>query len=253
MLQRWKRSPTTHEERLADQFEFCPALAALLRTSGVVGKSGKVFNNLGALSSINTLVTLRNLYLDLKPRRTLEVGLCFGASALLFTGLHRESGNLTNRQHVALDPFQFSVWDDAGLLQVERAGLASFLDFRSTYSCLELPRLLQDGTRFDFIYVDGSHIFEDVFVDAFYSCRLLVDDGVIAFDDCSATDVAKVLRFLRTNLSESLAELDLTQYRQEGQRGLTYRAARLLGKVQLTAFRKIGSPVREWNAPFSDF
>ena len=93
MLQRWKRSPTTHEERLADQFEFCPALAALLRTSGVVGKSGKVFNNLGALSSINTLVTLRNLYLDLKPQRTLEVGLCFGASALLFTGLHRESGN----------------------------------------------------------------------------------------------------------------------------------------------------------------
>jgi hypothetical protein len=36
----------TMKKHLADQFGFCPVLADLLRTCGVVGKSGKVFDNL---------------------------------------------------------------------------------------------------------------------------------------------------------------------------------------------------------------
>ena len=234
-------------------FKFCPELVAMLSDRRITGRSGKVFEGLGALSSFNNLVTLRNLFQQHKPQRSLEVGLSFGASALLMTALHREAGRPPGRQHVALDPFQASVWDDAGLLQIERAGLGAFLDFRPAYSCVELPRLLQEPARFDLIYVDGSHIFEDVFVDAFYSWRLLADGGVVAFDDCADPHVAKVIGFLRTNLSASLEELDLTSYRAEDQRGLSYRAAKWMGKVQLTAFRRVGPAEREWNAPFHSF
>ena len=225
----------------------------MLSTRRTIGRTGKVFEGLGALSSINTLVTLRNLYLDLKPQRSLEVGLSFGASALLFTGSHREAGKPGNRQHVALDPFQSSVWDDAGLLRIERAGLASSLDFRSAFSRIELPRLLEEGTRFDFIYVDGSHLFEDVFVDAYYSCRLLTEGGVLAFDDCSDPHVAKVIRFLQRNCRDGLRELDLEPYRTGIGQSLRYRSARLLGRVQMRAFRCVGKVERVWNTSFHNF
>jgi predicted O-methyltransferase YrrM len=253
MLQRWKRSRRTREERLAKQFEFCPVLANLLKTSRIVGKSGKVFNSLGALSSINTLVTLRNLFLDLKPKRSLEVGLCFGASTLLFTGSHREAGKPANRQHVALDPFQEAVWDCGGLMAVESAGLSGYLDYRAAFSSLELPKLLERRERFEMIYVDGSHLFEDVFVDAYFAIRLLLEGGVIAFDDSTNQNVTKALRFQRRSLQGRLEELDLSRYRPDGQSGLIYQVARRLGRVQLTAFRRIGDVAREWNARFHPF
>jgi hypothetical protein len=74
---------------------------------------------------------------------------------------------------MALDPFQKGAWDDSGLVAVERAGLSDFLDFRPEFSSLLLPRLVEHGDRFDLIYVDGSHLFEDVFIDAYYTSRLL--------------------------------------------------------------------------------
>jgi predicted O-methyltransferase YrrM len=41
-----------------------------------------VFEGLGALSTVNNLQVLRALMLERRPRRTLEIGLGFGASAL---------------------------------------------------------------------------------------------------------------------------------------------------------------------------
>jgi hypothetical protein len=234
-------------------FNFCPELVEMISSRRVAGRSGKIFEGLDGLSTINNLVTLRNLYLDLKPKRSLEVGLYFGASALLFTGSYCEAGEQANRQHVALDPFQSSIWDDAGLLQIERAGLEQFLDFRSVYSCVELPRLLEEGTQFDFIYVDGSHLVEDVFLDAYYACRLLAHGGVVAFDDCSNPHVAKIIRFLQRNCSSGLVELDLEPYRTGTEHSLWRRLARLLGRIQMRAFRRIGKVERAWNAPFRNF
>ena len=232
-------------------FDFCPELTEMISSRRVFGRSGKVFEGLAAVSSFNTLITLRNLYLSLEPRRSLEVGLCFGASALLFTGSYRASGRLPNRQHVALDPFQSSVWDDAGLCQVESAGLAPFLDFRSVYSRVELPRLLEEGAQFDLIYVDGSHLFEDVFVDAFYSCRLLAEGGVVAFDDCSDPHVGKVIRFLQRNCRDGLSELNLESYRAG--RSFRYRFGRLLGRVQMRAFRSVGRSRSRLGRSFPQF
>jgi hypothetical protein len=234
-------------------FSFCPGLVDLLQTRRASGRSGKVFEELIALSTVNNLFTLRNLYLDLKPGRTLEVGLSVGASALLFTGLHREAGKPPGRQHLAIDPFQKSVWDDAGIVQVERAKLEPFLDFRGAYSCLELPRLFGEGAKFDFIYVDGSHLVEDVFIDAYFSCRLLSVGGVVAFDDSADPNVAKVLAFIRRNLRSSFEELSLGPFRADGGRTLRYRAAKLLGKTQLSAFRRTGPADRDWNSAFTDF
>jgi cephalosporin hydroxylase len=232
--------------------DFCPVLTELLETKRAVGRTGRVYEGLPALSTINTLYTLRQLMHETRASRTLEVGLSFGGSALVFCASHKELGHPPEAQHFAIDPFQSTVWDSCGLMALERSELAGYLDFREAYSALELPTLLKEGTRFDLVYVDGSHLFEDVFVDTYFVARLLTDGGVVAFDDSSNPHVAKVLKFVRTSLRRGLEELDLGRYRKKQER-LKYRVARRLGKVQLSAFRRIGNVERVWDADFEPF
>jgi cephalosporin hydroxylase len=226
----------------------------LLAFRHAVGRSGKVFTGLGALSTVNNLITLRRLMLHLKPKRTLEVGLCFGGSCLVFTGSHRDLLAPPVRQHVALEPFQHTVWDDADLMMaVENAGLAGYLNLCPGFSSLELAALVREGRQFDLIYIDGSHLFEDVFVDFYFTVRLLSLGGVVALDDCADPNIAKVLRFVRKNMSRSIEELNLASYRSDGGRSLKYRMAHALGRTQLRAYRRIGEVQRSWDAPFTDF
>ena len=236
-----------------NELSFCPVLAEMVGTQRAVGRSGRVYQGLTALSTLNNLLCLRQLILELKPANTLEIGLSFGGSCLVFASGHRDLGRAESHQHAALDPFQATVWEDCGLMAVERAGLSGYLDFRPAYSSLELPRLVSEGRRYDLVYVDGSHLFEDVFVDAYFVSRLLSEGGVVAFDDSSNRHVAKVLRFIRANLSQQLPELDLAPYRGDRGRSLRYRAARWLGKSQLSAFRRVGAIDRPWDSPFRPF
>lgn len=228
-----------------------PVLEELIRSQRVVGKTGKIFDQLPALSTENNLHIIQELMFHLKPDRTLEIGLSFGGSALAFSQAHKNLGREGAVQHVAIDPFQGRYWDDSGLLALERSGLSSYLDFRNSSSEIELPKFLSSGHRFGLIYVDGSHLFEHVFLDAFFSIRLLTDGGVVLFDDSSNSHVAKVVRFLRTN-GEGLVEYDLSQWRKI-RKPLKYAVARCLGKIQLTAFQRTGDVERNWDAPFHRF
>lgn len=112
--------------------------------------------------------------------------------------------------------------------------------------------MLEAEARFGFVYIDGSHLFEDVFVDTYYATRMLKMGGIVVFDDSTNRHVAKVLRFIRANMQPGLEEVDLTRFR-EPRPSLRYRLARRLGKVQLTAFRRVGNVERAWDAPFHSF
>ena len=234
-------------------FTFCPVLEEMIRTGSITGRRGKRFDELVAISTSNNLHMLRRLQLELKPRRTLEIGLCYGSSCLIFTATHREISGRAAHQHMALDPFQKEAWDDSGLLAIERAGLSDYLDFRPQFSSLILPRLVENGEQFDLIYVDGSHLFEDVFIDAYYTSRLLPEGGVVAFDDCRDAHVLKVIQFIRRNLPAALEEMDLSPFRADQGKSIKYRAARLVGRTQMRAFRRVGTLTRPWNAPFQNF
>ena len=144
------------------------------------------------------------------------------------------------------------MWDACGLAALERASLQKFVDFRGQASALVLPELLEAKAEFDFAYVDGSHLFEDVFVDAYFIVRLLGMGGVVAFDDRSNPHAATVLRFLRRSCQGGLQEIDLSPFRQ-GRSGPLNKLARKLGRVQLTAFRRVGDVERVWNSEFIAF
>jgi hypothetical protein len=239
--------------KTSETLQFCPQLVAMLRDGAISGRSGTIHKISGSFSTLNNLVLLRNLFIELKPKRTLEVGFAYGGSALVFTASHRDSGLVPSRQHTAIDPFQGTIWDEAGLIALDAAGLRGYLDFRACFADVALPQLVAEAAKFELIYIDGSHLFENVFVDFYFATQLLADRGVLAFDDSSDPHVQKVLRFIHTNFRFAYEPIDVARYRSDRGATLRYRIAKILSKTQLTAFRKIGPSTREWNSSLTNF
>ena len=109
------------------------------------------------------------------------------------------------------------------------AVLSDFVDFCEQASTLALPKMLEPEAHFGFIYIDGSHLFDDIFLDPYYSIRLLMMGGIVALDDSTNPHVAKVLKFLRGGSGTGVEELDLTRFR-ERPNSLSWRLGRRLGK-----------------------
>jgi hypothetical protein len=119
------------------------------------------------------------------------------------------------------------------------------------YSCYVLPELARKKNKYGLIYIDGSHLFEDVFVDFYFICDLLTPDGIVVFDDCCDKHVAKVMRFIQRNYSDILREIDLGEF--VGPIPLRKRIARLCGYRQARGFRKTSIRRRKWDARYIGF
>ena len=224
---------------------FCPVLEEMVVSGFAIGQSGKRIST-SSISTTNNILTLRAIHFATRAKSTLEIGFRFAGSGLVFTQTHKDLGAEPARQHVGIDPHQRAPFNNStGLLAVGRAGLDGWLDLREDFSCNVLPALAREGRSFDMIYIDGSHNFEDVFVDMYYSARLARAGGIILFDDSQHPHIAKVLKFVRRNCRDSLQEMTLVEYRSD--RSLKYRLAAALRRTQLTAFRK----VQEMDRPLS--
>jgi predicted O-methyltransferase YrrM len=136
---------------------------------------------------------------------TLETGLGFGISTLFICEAMLENG--PDGRHVAADPFQFSglpshrtMYAGVGLQILEEAGVRDLVEFYAEESQIVLPRLLADGRRFDFAFLDGNHRFEGVFLDLVYSGRLLKEGGIVFLDDTQLSGVRRAVDFCVANL-----------------------------------------------------
>ena len=92
-----------------------------------------------------------------------------------------------------------------------------------------------------------------MFIDFHFGVKLLDEGGVILFDDATFPDVAKVLAFIRKNMTESLEEIDLEPFRPETARNMRYKLAKVLRRTQLAAFRRRSDPTRPWNSKLISF
>jgi predicted O-methyltransferase YrrM len=178
--------------------------------------------------------------------------MAFGASTLAFLAEKREAA-IQGGTHVAIDPFQREHYDECGVVAVKQAALGQPFDFKGGFSSIELGKLLEAGRRFDLVYIDGSHLFEDAFVDAYFTVRLLRDGGVMLFDDCADRHVAKVLAFLRSNLHKSVREVDASRWRADEGKNWRYQIARRVGRAQLVAFQRLGEPQRDYGSELQAF
>jgi predicted O-methyltransferase YrrM len=124
-------------------------------------------------------------------RNTLETGFGLGVSAASIMTASRG-------RHVAIDPFQAD-YDDCGLKNLERLGLTPNLEFYADYSHSVLPRLLGQGRRFEFIFIDGDHKFDGQFVDFYYAASLIEPDGFIVLHDTWMRGTTYLVNYVRAN------------------------------------------------------
>ena len=235
-----------------DLLKLSPAINTLLSSRTIVGRSGRIHQVQGT-STINNLVVIANLMNEMKTTHTLEIGMAYGASTLVFCATHSNLNLEEQSEHIAIDPFQIKHYDDCGVISIQNANLDKYLQIHYEPSCYVLPQLMQQGKKYDLIYIDGSHLFEDAFLDAYFTLRLLRTGGVMLLDDSSDPHVAKVISFLRSNLPTAIEEIDLTPYRLPSQRSFKYYLARQLGRVQLTGFRLIGKVDRPYGISLANF
>lgn len=231
---------------------FCETLVELMQSSCITGATGKKFTNLGSRSTINNLLTLYSLMLDYKPQKTLEVGLAFGASCLALAAAHRELNHSPLKQHIAIDPFQSGAWDNVAHKLLAQERLLEYVNIYEKHSYLILPNLIDNNKKFDLIYIDGSHLFEDVFIDFYYSSKLLSESGLLAFDDCTSKHVKKVLSCIDSNFSHSFKRVNISQYRVNFSK-FKQKAANILHMNQLTVYQKIGKFNRPQSTIFKNF
>ena len=220
----------------------------------VVGKSGEARQVIGG-STINNLLAIQGIMNQIKPVYTMEIGMAYGVSTFLFALKHEELSGKPNNQHYSIDPFQISHWDSCGLMLLEREGMANYVNYFESFSSIQLPKWVEDGLKFDLIYIDGSHLFEDVFIDYYYCSPLLNANGMMLFDDCRDPHVLKVIKFIKSNMADFFEEIDLNEYvKREGRELIKYRVASKLNKIQLRGFVKRGnSDQRAWDARFLNF
>jgi hypothetical protein len=64
---------------------------------------------------------------------------------------------------------------------------------------LALPRLIAEGYVAAAAFVDGSHVFHDVFVDLAFLRELVRPGGLIILDDCQWPSVETAVRYFEIN------------------------------------------------------
>jgi predicted O-methyltransferase YrrM len=133
---------------------------------------------------------------QLGARQTLEVGLAYGISTLFICQALRDGGG---GEHTAFDPLQSSLWKSIGLLNVQRAHFQDSVRFWEAPSHSVLPDLLRAGDRFDFIFVDGAHLFDFALLDFYYANLLLKPTGHLLLHDLWMPSVRKLLTFVVRN------------------------------------------------------
>jgi predicted O-methyltransferase YrrM len=139
---------------------------------------------------------LRDLLIRKGAQTVIEVGLAYGVSALAIAeALAVTAGADAN--HVIIDAFQ-DHFRDSGWDALARAGWDSCTLLRER-SETGLPRLLSQGLVADAAFVDGSHIFHNVFVDLVLLRSLVRAGGLIVLDDCDLPSVATAVSYFERN------------------------------------------------------
>jgi len=164
-------------------------------------------------------------------KSALEIGLAYGASALSIgeaLGMASDDAH-----HTIIDAFQ-DQYSNVGWNILCDAGLEHQTTLIGEKSQTALPRLLLDGYRTSFAFIDGSHIFHNVFLDLVFVDQIVEGGGLVVLDDCQYPSVSKAVRYFILNRGWVLLDVVPTGSR-------------------LSAFRVPTSPVVATFEDFQDF
>jgi predicted O-methyltransferase YrrM len=183
--------------------------------TGLIENPQGVYEQCNGHTSRGQGLFLQELFDAIKPKKTLEVGLANGISAMFILEKHRLANN-EPRSHLAIEP---TPWGGNAEHNIRKENLSEFLEVIYKKSDAALAQLFLENRRIQFAYVDTTKQFDVVFVDFYLLDKILEVDGIIVFDDCELPGISKVCRFIH-----SLPN---------------YRVFRTYGPTQLTIEKKI--------------
>lgn len=147
---------------------------------------------------------LRRAVEKAQPQLACEVGLAYGMSSLHILDAMKNNGDGVL---IGMDPAQHDVtWQGGGLHNIERAGFAPRYRFHEEASQSVLPRLVAEGTRIQFAFIDGWHTFDHTLVDFFYLDRMMDVGGVMVLDDVGYPGLQRLAHFIVTNRDYTFLE-----------------------------------------------
>jgi predicted O-methyltransferase YrrM len=141
---------------------------------------------------------LRDALIAERVATVIEIGLAYASSALAI-GEALVTAAAGVPRHIVVDAFQETVWANAGWQLIQEAGLEPVTSLVAERSQLYLPRLVDEGFAADAAFVDGSHIFHEVFVDLYFLRRLVRPGGLVILDDVAWPSVATAARYYEVN------------------------------------------------------
>ncbi|MCB1844281.1 MAG: class I SAM-dependent methyltransferase [Halioglobus sp.] len=189
---------------------------------------------------------LQHWFRESPARRVLEIGCAYGISSLYLCEAMAERDM---RSYHLIDAYQSSQWRDIGRRHLRLARPTGDYALFEELSELCLPRLLAQGERYDFAFIDGWHTFDQVMLEFFYVNRMLEPGGVVVFDDMHLPALQKVLGYVsaypcyeRLPPPDTLAKTLKARVRQAAGTPV----------IRLQALRKTAQDERDWDW-YADF
>lgn len=185
-----------------DKVIFNRILAEILKTKKTVDLDGNV-RVVDDMISLEEASVLFNVFKKANTKKSIEVGLAHGTSALVFCQAHADLGNSPGKAeeilHYAIDPNQFSVYRGAAIEAIKRAGYGDFFKLLEGPSHLEFPDLLKTNIKVQCAFIDGWHTFDYTLIDFFLVDKILQPGGYVAFHDGYGRAKQKVVNFILTH------------------------------------------------------
>lgn len=126
-----------------------------------------------------------------KIKKSLEVGFAYGCSTAYIISAIKS-------KHYAIDPFQHN-YKNLGLKNIENLKLSKYLKFEKDYAHNVLPKLLKQGLKIDFAFIDGGHKYDNTFISFYYIDLLLNQKGYVLFHDSWMRPTQLVASWIKKN------------------------------------------------------
>src|SRR5215213_4113769 len=132
-----------------------PELARIFRDRTVHTPSGEP-RTLGSSIPMPYAIALHETVLARSPTSVLEIGMAHAISTVAIASALDANGD---GSLVSIDPHQSTYWEGIGLETIRRAGVSGRHTLIEATDYVALPKLIAQGCRFDFVYIDGWHTF----------------------------------------------------------------------------------------------